>query len=255
MAFFILIVSTTFAAMKDRNISKMEIDFLSGPHGRLYELTFSFRVFWEFIKGYRKLHFIEPCLTIFGSARFGEEHEYYKLGREMGKRVAGLGFGVITGGGPGIMEAANRGAKEAGGVSIGVNIKLPFEQKPNPYLDKWVEIKYFFVRKVFLFKYSFGFVIMPGGFGTIDEMFEALTLIQTRKMPWFPVVLMGTEYWKPLLQQIQLMDEQGTISPHDDEMLMVTDDPEEAIAFISDTIRKFAPKKTRIKPRWWLGEK
>lgn len=241
--------------MKDRNISQLEIDYLSGPHGRLYELTFSFRVFWEFIKGYRKLHFIDPCLTIFGSARFDENHEYYKMARDMGSRVAKLGFGVITGGGPGIMEAANRGAKDAGGASIGVNIKLPFEQKPNPYLDRWVEIKYFFVRKVFLFKYSFGFIIMPGGFGTIDEMYEALTLIQTKKMPWFPVVLMGKDYWKPMVDQLKIMDQNGTISPEDDEMLLITDDPDEAIRFISTTIQNFAPKKLRLKPKWWLGEK
>lgn len=241
--------------MKDRNISKQEIEFLSGPGGRFHELTFSFRVMWEFIKGYRKLHFIPPCLTIFGSARFGEDHHYYKMARDMGKRVSELGFGVITGGGPGIMEAANRGAKDANGLSLGVNISLPFEQKPNPYLDKWVEIKYFFVRKVFLFKYSYGFIILPGGFGTADEMFETLTLIQTKKMPWFPVVLMGKDFWKPLIQQMQAMDTEGTISPEDDDMLLITDDPEEAIQFISDLIKEHAPKKKHLRPVWWLGEK
>lgn len=173
----------------------------------------------------------------------------------MGKRVSELGFGVITGGGPGIMEAANRGAKDANGLSLGVNISLPFEQKPNPYLDKWVEIKYFFVRKVFLFKYSYGFIILPGGFGTADEMFETLTLIQTKKMPWFPVVLMGKDFWKPLIQQMQAMDTEGTISPEDDDMLLISDDPEEAIQFISDLIKEHAPKKKHLRPVWWLGEK
>jgi uncharacterized protein (TIGR00730 family) len=237
---------------KDKNL---DVGYLEGPHTRLYELGFVFKVFFEFIKGFRKLHFLGPCVTIFGSARFKEDHKYYQLAREMGGRIGKLGFGIMTGGGPGIMEAANRGAKEVDAKSIGVNIKLPFEQKPNIYLDRWVELEYFFVRKVMLFKYSFGFVIMPGGFGTIDEMFEALTLIQTKKMPWFPVVLMGTEYWKDIIEQIGVMNKKNTISDADDDMLCITDNPDEAIAFLENKIGQFATRTKRIKPIWWLGEK
>jgi uncharacterized protein (TIGR00730 family) len=236
------------------NKHKFELEYLKGPHSRWYEFVFVFRVFSDFISGLRKLHFLGPCMTIFGSARFGEDHEYYKLARTMGNKVATLGFGVVTGGGPGIMEAANRGAKDAGGKSIGVNIALPFEQKPNPYLDKMVLIRHFFVRKVFLLKYSFGFIILPGGFGTLDEMYETMTLIQTKKIPWFPIVLMGTEYWKNTIEQMEVMDFHKTISPEDDEMLLVTDDPDEAIAFLLDRIEKYSPQKARIKPKWWLGE-
>jgi uncharacterized protein (TIGR00730 family) len=233
----------------------IDVGYLQGPHSRLYELRFIFKVFFGFIKGFRKLHFLGPCVAIFGSARFKEDHPYYKMAQEMGKRVGQLGFGIMTGGGPGIMEAANRGAKEAGAKSIGVNIQLPYEQKPNPYLDRWVEIEYFFVRKVMMFKYSFGFVIMPGGYGTIDEMFEALTLIQTKKMPHFPVVLMGTEYWKDVIEQIQEMNARKTISDEDDDMLCITDSPDEAVAFLEQKIGKFATRVRRIKPVWWLGEK
>lgn len=233
----------------------LNVGYLEGPHGRLYELGFMFKVLRDFIRGFRSLHFLGPCVTVFGSARFHEEHEYYQLAWLMARRIGTLGFGIMTGGGPGIMEAANRGAKEAGAKSIGVNIKLPFEQKPNPYLDRWVEIQYFFVRKVMLFKYSFGFVIMPGGFGTIDEMFEALTLIQTKKMPWFPVVLMGTEYWHDVISQIKHMNKHRTISPEDDDMLCITDDPEEALAFLEEKIGRFATRRRAIKPIWWLGEK
>lgn len=231
------------------------MEFLKGPHGRWYEFRFVFDVFMDFINGFRKLHFVGPCITIFGSARFGKEHPYYKLARQMGNKVATLGFNVVTGGGPGIMEAANLGAKDAGGRSIGVNIELPFEQDPNPYLDKMVRIKYFFVRKVFLLKYSFGFVILPGGFGTLDEMFETMTLIQTKKIPWFPIVLMGKDYWKDVIEQMAVMEQHKTISPMDDQMLLITDDPDEAIGFLIDRIDKYAPKKLRFKPRWWLGER
>jgi uncharacterized protein (TIGR00730 family) len=231
----------------------LEAYFLQGPHNRWTEVLFIFRVFKEFLKGIRKLHFVGPCISIFGSARFTEDNEWYALARDMGARVANLGFTVMTGGGPGIMEAANRGAKEAGGRSVGCNIELPFEQDPNPYLDKWVEIRYFFVRKVLLFKYSFGFIVLPGGFGTIDEMFEALTLIQTKKMAFFPVVLMGVDYWKDVVEQIKVMDKFKTISPEDNNMLFVTDDPDAAIQFIMRHVEKY-PKRDTIVPNWWLGE-
>ena len=151
--------------------TKEEIIFLDGPQSRWQELKFLVKVMLEFIKGLRALHFVGPCVTIFGSARFTEENEYYQQAREMGAAVARLGFTVMTGGGPGIMEAANRGAREVGGRSVGCNIVLPMEQHPNPYLDKWVNIKYFFVRKTLLSKYSYAFVVMPGGFGTLDEFF------------------------------------------------------------------------------------
>lgn len=233
----------------------LDVAYLEGPHSRLYELGFIFRMFLDFFRGYRRLHFIGPCITVFGSARFKEDHEYYKLARETSAKIGELGFGIMTGGGPGIMEAANRGARDVGANSIGVNIKLPFEQKPNPYLDRWVEIRYFFVRKVMLFKYSYGFVIMPGGFGTIDEMFEALTLIQTKKMPWFPVVLMGKDYWKETLDQLDVMRKLKTISPEDDDMLCITDDPEEAVRFIEEKVKPFATRRRRYKPLWWLGER
>ena len=151
------------------------------------------------MRGFRKLHFVGPCVTVFGSARFTAEHHYYVLAREVGQRLARAGFTVMTGGGPGIMEAANRGAKEAGGYSVGCNIELPQEQKPNPYLDRWVTFRHFFVRKLMLVKYSYAFIAMPGGFGTLDEIFETATLIQTHKIKDFPLVLVGKEYWQPLL--------------------------------------------------------
>ncbi len=165
--------------------SKEEEVFLEGPHSRWQEFVFLLKVFWEFIYGFRKLHFTGPCVTVFGSARFAETNPYYQMARQMGQEIAKLGFTVITGGGPGIMEAANRGAKDVGGKSIGCNIVLPHEQNPNPYLDKWVDFDYFFVRKVLLSKYSYAFVVLPGGYGTLDEFFESLTLIQTGKFKNF----------------------------------------------------------------------
>lgn len=180
-----------------------DLRIYQGPRSRFAEFTFALSVFFQFIKGFRSLHFEGPCVSIFGSARFKEDNEYYQQSREMGARVAQAGFNVVTGGGPGVMEAASRGAKEAGGHTIGVNIELPFEQKPNPFLDVWVDIRYFFVRKVLLFKYSVGFVIMPGGLGTLDELFEAYTLVQCDKIPQFPIVLFGSEYWQHQIEQAQ----------------------------------------------------
>ena len=161
--------------------AKSEIRFLQGPQNRWQEFTFAVKVLFEFIKGFRALHFAGPCVTIFGSARFKDGHPYYDITEILSGRIAQLGFTIMTGGGPGIMEAANKGAKAVGGRSVGCNIVLPMEQEPNPYLDKWVNIRYFFVRKTLLIKYSYAFVVMPGGFGTLDEYFEALTLIQTKK--------------------------------------------------------------------------
>ncbi len=229
---------------------------LAGPGSRLAELTRLVRISLEFLRGFRKLHFVGPCVTVFGSARFREEHRYYALAREMGGRLARCGFTVMTGGGPGIMEAANRGAKEAGGRSIGCNIQLEHEQSPNPYLDLMVQFRYFFVRKVMLVKYSYAYVAFPGGFGTMDEIFEAVTLIQTGKMKDFPVVLMGREYWEPLLSFLEsTMLPAGTIERRDLERLLVTDFPEEAASTIlTAATTKFGLRWER-KAKWILGEK
>lgn len=207
--------------------------FLEGPHSRTFEFIHAFQVFFEMIKGFRKLHFVGPCVTVFGSARFHEEHPYYKLARELGSELAHNGFVVMTGGGPGIMEAANRGAKDVNGKSIGCNITLPKEQLPNNFLDVWIEFKYFMVRKFMLAKYSYGFIAMPGGFGTLDELFEILTLIQTGKMKNFPVILMGKEYWLPLknLLETRLL-ESKSIDQEDIETLLFTDSAAEASNFI-----------------------
>jgi uncharacterized protein (TIGR00730 family) len=193
-------------------------------------------------------------VSVFGSARYGSEHEYYQKAKLMGAKISESGFTVLTGGGPGIMMAANEGAKSVGGKSIGVNIELPFEQKPNPFLDVWVDIRYFFVRKVLLFKYSVGFVIFPGGFGTMDEMFEALTLIQTRKMPWFPVVIVGTEFWSAYQKFVDQMEIGGTISPEDKNLYLVTDDLDEALDYIHEKVALMPRKKQNYRRFWWLGE-
>jgi uncharacterized protein (TIGR00730 family) len=230
-----------------------DFKMLQGPRRRIEELFRLFRIIGEFIRGFRALHFVGPCVTIFGSARFKPEHPYYALAREMGARMAGLGLTVMTGGGPGVMEGANRGAREAGGPSIGCNIQLPMEQEPNPYLDEFVEFRYFFVRKVMLVKYSYAFICLPGGYGTMDELFEALTLIQTGKVQGFRVVLMGTDYWRPLLGFVQSMVGAGTISPEDVGLIKVTDDPEEATAIIAESTKEL--KLTPIRPLRVLGEK
>lgn len=233
-----------------------EIKFLEGPQSRWEEFRFSFNVLTEFIKGFRALHFAGPCVTIFGSARFKEDHPYYKKTEELAAETAKLGFTIMTGGGPGIMEAANRGAKDAGGRSVGCNIVLPFEQNPNPYLDKWVNIKYFFVRKTLLIKYSYAFVVMPGGFGTLDEYFEALTLIQTRMLSQFPIVIFDTEYHKEIIEHIELMKSKGTISPEDLNLCLFTDSVSEAVQHIQNAISQFGLKHEKPKrPKWWLFER
>lgn len=231
--------------------------FLEGPRSRFSELARLFRIGLEFLKGFRALHFIGPCVTVFGSARFPPEHRYYELAREIGSRLAETGLTVMTGGGPGIMEAANRGAREAGGASIGCNIRLPKEQKPNPYLDSFVEFRYFFVRKVMLVKYSYAFVVLPGGFGTLDEVFETLTLIQTGKIDNFPLILMGKDYWSGLLSFFEntLLTER-TIDPVDLERILVTDSVEEAMAAITAaTTTRFGLRLRPKKPSRLLGEK
>jgi len=233
-----------------------DFSLLLGPRRRLEELMRLFRIMREFLRGFRALHFVGPCVTVFGSARFHEQHKYYCLARDMGARLARLGLTVMTGGGPGIMEAANRGAREAGGASIGCNILLPAEQQANPYLDRLVSFRYFFVRKVMLVKYSYGFLVMPGGFGTLDELFEALTLIQTRKIDDFEIVLMGTEYWRPLLDAVgPRMVEWGTIDASDLKFIHLTDDPDEAMSYFERSARDLSLKLRPIKPSALLGEK
>jgi len=202
---------------------------LEGPHSRLKELRLTLGAVADFVRGFRALHFVGPCVTVFGSARFHADHPYYALGREVGRRVAELGFTVMTGGGPGLMEAANRGAREAGGRSVGCNIALPHEQAPNAYLDRSVTCQHFFVRKVLLFKYSYAFVALPGGIGTMDELFEALTLIQTGKIDHFPVILIGKDYWAPLVVLLDQMAREGTIALADLELVLVTDDRDAAM--------------------------
>jgi uncharacterized protein (TIGR00730 family) len=231
--------------------------FLEGPHGRGFELGRAFRIFRELIHGFRSLHFVGPCITVFGSARFPASHPYYALTRELGTRIAQAKFTVMTGGGPGLMEAANRGAKEGNGVSIGCNIVLPQEQKPNRYLDKWVEFRYFFVRKLMLVKYSYGFVAAPGGFGTLDELFEVATLIQTSKIKNFPLVLLGVAYWSPLLEFLRespLMN--AAIDRRDLDQMLVTDSPSEAVSFIQRCVTElFGLRYVRRRPRKLLFER
>ena len=231
--------------------------FLQGPQKRSLELGRAIGIFFEIMRGFRKLHFVGPCVTVFGSARFTAEHPYYILARDVGQRLARAGFTVMTGGGPGIMEAANRGAKEAGGYSVGCNIELPKEQKPNPYLDRWVTFRHFFVRKLMLVKYSYAFIAMPGGFGTLDEIFETATLIQTHKIKDFPLVLVGKEYWRPLLDFLRgRLVEAKTIDPIDADRILVTDSAEEAVQLARDAaVRQFGlTYGPKIKRRWFLGE-
>lgn len=235
-----------------------ERKFLQGPRPRGLELGQAIDIFFQCIRGFRALHFVGPCVTVFGSARFREGHPYYALTREVGARLANEGFTVMTGGGPGLMEAANRGAKEAGGYSVGANIKLPQEQKPNPYLDRWVEFRYFFVRKLMLVKYSYAFVAMPGGFGTLDEIFETAVLVQTGKIRQFPLVLLGVSYWQPLIDFIRnRLIADATIDPPDLERWIVTDSPREAVDLIRErALGQFGLKyRATPKARRLLGER
>jgi hypothetical protein len=234
------------------------VTFLEGPQRRMAELARAIRIFFEFLRGFRALHFVGPCVTVFGSARFTENHPYYRIGRQVGAELAKAGFTVMTGGGPGIMEAANRGAKEIGGRSIGCNIVLPREQKPNPYLDQWITFRYFFVRKVMLVKYSYAFIAMPGGFGTLDEIFETVTLIQTGKIREFPLVLMGRDFWQPLLEFLfDRMVKNRTIDEADLQRLIVTDSAEEAVRAITEVAKRrfHLTYGSRLKRRWLFGEK
>ena len=228
--------------------------YLEGPKSRTYEFGFALKVFSQFLKAFRTLHFVGPCITVFGSARFKEDHIYYKKAREFGKHIAGIGFTTMTGGGPGIMEAANRGAYESGGMSVGCNIKLPFEQKANKYIQKSITFEHFFVRKALLIKYSYAFIIMPGGFGTMDEFFETLTLIQTKSITQFPVIIFGKDFYKDLEELMGDMLKQETINPEDLELVLITDSVDEAMQHI----QTYITKNYKIKPRrklGWLFEK
>ncbi len=210
-----------------------DIRLLRGPEGSTGDLVRSLRIWREFSRGFWALRGTGPCVTVFGSARFPEGDPWYEMAREVGGRLADAGFAVMTGGGPGIMEAANRGAQERGGRSIGCCIQLPHEQHTNPYVDRSVSFHYFFVRKVMLVKYSRAFLFLPGGYGTLDEVFEIATLVQTGKVQRFPIVGMGREYWRNLEElRREAMVPAGTISPLDAELFMATDDPSDAVAHI-----------------------
>jgi uncharacterized protein (TIGR00730 family) len=215
----------------ERFIHPKQSVYLEGPKSRSYELGFALRVFWQFIRGFRNI-----------------------AARGFGKRIAKMGFTTMTGGGPGIMEAANRGAFENGGTSVGCNIQLPFEQKENPYIQTSITFEHFFVRKVLLTKYSYAFIIMPGGFGTMDELFETLTLVQTKVITQFPVVLFGKEYYHELWDMFEHMAEKGTISKEDLSLVLLTDDTEEAMNHIHAYVKKNYKVKSR-KRFWWLFEK
>ncbi len=230
---------------------------LSGPTSRLHDIGTLFRVARDLFTAFRALNFVGPCVTIFGSARTQPGTRYYELARQMGAASARLGFTVLTGGGPGIMQAANQGAYEIGGRSIGVNIELPFEQDINPYVQRALTMRYFFTRKVVLVKYSYAFIVMPGGAGTLDEMFETMTLIQTGKLKIFPIILMGRDYWQPLMEFVQRMADEGTISPEDPDLIFFTDDIGEAVAHLRlHAVRQFALRRKRMpKAIGILGEK
>jgi len=233
---------------------KEEIKFLDGPQSRLKDFWFIIKIISQFIKGFRTLHFVGPCITVFGSARFHDGHEYYEAAQSIAGKIAKLGFTIMTGGGPGIMEAANRGAREVGGRSIGCNIELPYEQAPNPYVDLSLDIRYFFVRKVLLLKYSYGFVVFPGGFGTLDELFESLTLIQTNKIQKFPIAIYSKGFHQSLLEYIEVLFKNGTISAEDRQLYLVSDNEEVIVEHINNlSIIPFGLKFEQ-KAWWLLGE-
>ena len=236
-------------------ITSRKEQYLEGPKSRTFELFFAIKVFTQMIGAMRKLHYIGPCITVFGSARFREGHKYYESARSFGNRIAEIGFTTITGGGPGIMEAANRGAFENKGYSVGCNIQLPFEQKENPYVHTSFTFRHFFVRKTMLIKYSYAFIIMPGGFGTMDEFFETLTLVQTKTITQFPIVLYGKAYYQPLMDYMKDLARETTISEDDLKLVILTDDIDEAMQHITTYISTNYTIKNRPKPFWLLFEK
>jgi hypothetical protein len=218
-----------------KEVSGAEKLFLKGRQGRAQDLESAVRYFLEFLKGFEFMDNAGPCVTVFGSARFEAGHPHYELARKLGGSLARAGYTVMTGGGPGIMEAANRGAKEAGGKTVGCNIALPHEQEPNPYVDLFIEFEHFFVRKVMLVKYSTAFVALPGGFGTLDEVFEVVTLTQTEKVESFPIICMGNHFWKKLSDFMEdTLLKEGTISQKDLDIIKHADSVEEALNIITD---------------------
>lgn len=239
-----------------RNKQPIDLRFLEGPRSRWKEFLSVVNIAREFIYGFRKLHFVGPCVTFFGSARFKEDHPYYETARELARRVGRVGFTIMTGGGPGIMEAANRGAQDVGARSIGCNIVLPQEQYANPYLDHSLTFDRFFVRKVLLLKYSVCFVVMPGGAGTVDELFETITLIQTGKVRNFPILLYGKDYWKPTLEQIERMIAEGTIGREELRFVFVADGVEEATTLLQDSLVGMwqEARGRKDSPKWWFLE-
>jgi uncharacterized protein (TIGR00730 family) len=214
-------------------IEGAEKAFLRGKRSRHEDLESAVTMFLEILRGFESMDFEGPCVTVFGSARFGKGHPYYELARDMGRALARAGYAVMTGGGPGLMEATNRGAHEAGGLSLGCNIQLPKEQKPNKYLDKFIEFEHFFVRKVMLVKYSSAFVVMPGGYGTLDEAFEVATLIQTGKLERFPIIGLGGKFWYDLRKFArETLIVEGVIDPEDIKFVHPVESVEEAMSFI-----------------------
>ncbi len=234
----------------------IDLRFLSGPRSRWKEFVSVLHIAREFMYGFRKLHFVGPCVTFFGSARFKEDHPYYEAARELAQRIGRVGFTIMTGGGPGIMEASNRGARDVGAISVGCNIVLPEEQYANPYLDHSLTFERFYVRKVLLLKYSVAFVVMPGGAGTVDELFETITLIQTGKVKDFPILLYGKDYWAPMLAQIERMIAEGTIGRKELEFVFVADSVEEATTLLQDRLVVMWQKAhdRTDDPRWWFLE-
>ena len=217
------------------HVEGAEKAFLAGRRSREADLESAVRFFLEFLRGFESFAFEQPCVTVFGSSRFPESHRYYQLAREVGAALARAGFAVMTGGGSGIMEAANRGAQEAGGLSLGCNISLPREQKPNPYLDKLIQFDHFFTRKVMLVKYSTAFVVMPGGFGTLDEAFEIATLMQTGKLERFPLIAVGGDFWDRLVDFVRdTMLAEGTVSPDDVQFIHQAETAEDVIRVIRE---------------------
>lgn len=237
--------------------SKIDLRFLSGPRSRWKEFKTLFTIAQQFFYGFRKLHFVGPCVTFFGSARFPEDHPYYEATRSLARRVGRVGFTVMTGGGPGVMEAANRGARDVGATSVGCNIVLPHEQYANPYLDVDLTFDHFFVRKVLLLKYSICFVVMPGGAGTMDELFETVTLIQTGKVEGFPIILYGKEYWAPMLEQLEQMKAAGTIGTKELGFVHVVDSVAEATTVLQEKLVVMWKERggKGDHPDWWFLKK
>ena len=232
-------VSESNAATEERNFL-MQRRSLEREHNRMK------RIMKEFEVGFRRLHKLGPAVTVFGSARFKPNHPYYEMGRQVGRRLAEAGLTVITGGGPGAMEAANRGAHEVGGPSFGLNITLPHEQKPNRFIDENVEFHYFFVRKVMLVKYSCGYIVLPGGLGTLDELFEAATLLQCGKIGPFPLILVGREFWKGMRDFLWFMADQGVFGTEEIGFARITDSADEAVEFVLRSLP--APLKKELRP-------